>query len=728
MSRIELDDPRLTAYVLNELAPEERAVIDAAQDADPALRAELEALRQTIGMLAEELSREPAPELEPAQRAAVELRAVPPRPPRPARYSPLVVMAQLALMAVPVLILMSAGTAKYQSMGQSRPPSNQHALLPRGQSPEVRKQVGRELAPKPPKLGSRLRSSNDYYYDYTRGYSGDGYAAEGFDRNGFDRNGFDRHGFDKNGFNQRGFAREGLDRDGYDSRGFDRRGYDRAGYDRSGRDRKGLDRKGQAGGVTEEASGAASTAFRDYNRHRDALRKMRDEGLTPPAVEPLTENAFLDARAHPLSTFSIDVDTASYSKVRRYLTEGARPPAAEVRVEELINYFPYSYPEPDAGEPLTVAAEVAGAPWTPGHRLVRVALKARSIAPAQRPASNLVFLVDVSGSMEPEDRLPLVQRSLEMLLPQLSGQDRIAIVVYAGSSGLVLPSTAGDQKAKIGLAIRNLQAGGSTNGGEGIELAYRIAREHFIEGGNNRVVLATDGDFNVGITSPDALEAAIKEKAKSGVFLSVLGYGMGNHQDATLERLADRGNGNHAYIDTLLEAHKVLVEQMAGTLVTVAKDVKIQLEFDPAQVASYRLIGYENRALENRDFTDDTKDAGEMGAGHTVTALYEIVPAAEPGTAPMLTVKVRHQPPAGGASRELTFPVTDRGTPFMAATPDFRWAAAVAGFGMELRGSRHRGNLTLELVRGIAVSAVGADPGGYRAELIELVKRAEAVR
>ncbi len=345
----------------------------------------------------------------------------------------------------------------------------------------------------------------------------------------------------------------------------------------------------------------------------------------------VSENPFHNVLRDPLSTFSIDVDTASYANVRRFLQSGTLPPRDAVRIEELINYFDYNYPPPSAGQPFSVNVEVAACPWEPQHRLARIGIKGMTFDDRNRPAANLVFLIDVSGSMNQPNKLPLVQESLQLLVNQLRRNDSVAIVVYAGASGLVLPPTSGGNRAAILDAIQRLSAGGSTNGGAGIQLAYDTAIQHFITGGVNRVILATDGDFNVGVQNREELQRLIEDKAKSGVFLSVLGYGMGNLKDGTLEMLADKGNGNYAYIDTINEAQKVLVDQMGGTLITIAKDVKIQVEFNPAEVSSYRLIGYENRMLAAQDFNDDRKDAGEIGAGHTVTALYEIIPASLAG-------------------------------------------------------------------------------------------------
>jgi Ca-activated chloride channel family protein len=488
-------------------------------------------------------------------------------------------------------------------------------------------------------------------------------------------------------------------------------------------------------------------------------------GLPPPAGEGarrleerrevyarVAESRMASPRGEPLSTFSIDVDTASYANVRRFLTGGRRPPREAVRIEELINYFRYDYPQPEGDAPFSVTVDAAECPWRAGHRLVRIGLQGRQIDRAARPAGNLVFLVDVSGSMQAPSKLPLVKQALAMLVEELTENDRVAIVTYAGNAGLLLPPTSGDQKQAILAAIDRLTPGGSTHGSAGITLAYEQAREHFIEGGSNRVILATDGDLNVGVTGTDALVSLIKQQAAGGTFLTVLGCGEGNLQDDKLEALADNGNGIYAYLDGVREARKVLVEQLAGSTVTIAKDVKIQVEFNPAQVASYRLLGYENRALAARDFKDDAKDAGEIGAGHSVTALYEVVLVGDESTsgggaeplkyqrepAPpepvavdpqasreLLTVKLRWKRPDGDTSTLHEVPLTDRGGAFATAPADLRFAAAVAAFGMILRESDQRGEATLALVAKIAAESLGRDEGGYRAEFLDLVRRAE---
>jgi Ca-activated chloride channel family protein len=443
----------------------------------------------------------------------------------------------------------------------------------------------------------------------------------------------------------------------------------------------------------------------------------------------LLENPFRQATTESLSTFSADVDTASYSNVRRFLMrEGRMPPPDAVRVEEMLNYFSYSYPAPTGDAPVSATIEVSGCPWAAGHELVRIGLQARTIDDSQLPPRNLVFLLDVSGSMSPANRLPMVKRAMRMLVDQLNARDTVAIVTYAGASGVALEPTSGDQKGAIISALSRLEPGGSTNGAEGIERAYQLARAHFQDKGVNRVILSTDGDFNVGVTSQSALVKLIERERQTGVYLSVLGVGEGNLHDATMEMLADKGNGNYAYLDSLAEARKVLVTQAGGTLVTVAADVKLQAEFDPSQVKSYRLIGYENRALRNEDFADDSKDAGDMGAGHSVTALYEIEPVAPQLASAKgpLTLRLRYKDPGSTESKLLTF-ASPAARPLDQASSDFRFAASVAAFGMMLRDSQWKGNASYSMIQGLAATATTPDRGGYRAEFREMVAQAERV-
>jgi Ca-activated chloride channel family protein len=461
------------------------------------------------------------------------------------------------------------------------------------------------------------------------------------------------------------------------------------------------------------------------------------------AYDHIAENDFVTVADDPLSTFSIDVDTASYSNVRRFLKDGQLPPADAVRIEELVNYFDYEYSAPTGKEPFSMTSEVSSCPWNDENLLVHVGLQGMKVDMSEVPARNLVFLLDVSGSMESPDKLPLVRQGMSMLAENMRKQDRISIVVYAGASGVVLEPT--NDKAEILAALERLQAGGSTNGGAGIELAYKLAEKTFVKGGINRVVLATDGDFNVGTTSEGELVRMIEEKRKSGVFLSVLGFGTGNLKDATMEELADKGNGNYAYIDSALEAKKVLVQEGGSTLVTIAKDVKIQVEFNPKEVASYRLVGYENRKLAHQDFNDDTKDAGEIGAGHSVTALYEVVPAgskkgvsgvdklkyqdekplaAAASSGELMNVKIRYKKPDGDKSELTSFSITGDDRSLDKTTPDFRFAAAVAEFGMLLRDSKHKGDATWAEVEDLAKgSSERSDE--HKAEFLTLVEAAK---
>jgi Ca-activated chloride channel family protein len=492
----------------------------------------------------------------------------------------------------------------------------------------------------------------------------------------------------------------------------------------------------------------------ELSRSQTAMTFSRLEGFAPrrqsaefntEAYDKIDEHGFKRVADDPRSTFSIDVDTASYSNVRRFLTAGTLPPVDAVRIEELINYFRFAYPNAQDDTPFSVTTEVAPCPWNPRHRLALIGLQARALEAGRTPPRNLVFLLDVSGSMDSPDKLPLVKSAMRMLTDTLTPEDRVAIVVYAGASGLALPSTPGNRKADIQHAISELQPGGSTNGAEGIELAYDIARRNFVTGGINRVILATDGDFNVGVTSEGDLVRLIEEKREKGVFLSVLGVGTGNVKDSTMEKLADKGNGNYAYLDSLHEARRVLVAEAGATLVTVAKDVKIQVEFNPRTVGGYRLIGYENRALQHQDFNDDRKDAGEIGAGHSVTALYEIVPPGEPvdggTTAPLkyqdqskpnaastsnelMTVSLRYKQPDGDASRLMSVAVRDASTEL---TDNLGFASAVAEFGMLLRKSEHKGQATWASAQELARRFRGKDPDGYRAEFIRLVDLAASM-
>ncbi|MCB9273583.1 MAG: von Willebrand factor type A domain-containing protein [Lewinellaceae bacterium] len=459
--------------------------------------------------------------------------------------------------------------------------------------------------------------------------------------------------------------------------------------------------------------------------------------------DAINENRFYEVNKEPLSTFSIDVDAASYSNMRRFLKNGQQPPKDAIRIEEMVNYFNYDYPEPEGEHPFEVITEISDCPWQPANKLLHIGLQGKHIPMENLPPSNLVFLIDVSGSMDQPNKLPLLQSSFKLLTDQLRKQDKVAIVVYAGAAGLVLEPTSGADKQKIKEAIGNLRAGGSTAGGAGIQLAYKTAQENFVKGGNNRVILATDGDFNVGASSDADMVRLVEKERESGVFLTVLGFGMGNYKDNKMQKLADAGNGNHAYIDDISEAKKVLVSEFGGTVFTIAKDVKLQIEFNPTRVRGYRLIGYENRVLANEDFNDDKKDAGELGSGHTVTALYEIIPTGvesaylakvddlkyqENTVKPLAskskelcTIKLRYKQPDGYTSKLLDHPVLDNGTKLDNSSDNFRWSAAVAEFGLLLRSSEYKGDATYAHAAKLARSAKGKDPNGYRREFIDMI-------
>jgi Ca-activated chloride channel homolog len=693
------DDPRLTAYALGELDDDERAAVEAAVAGDPEARAAIEAIRATSGLLTEALQAEGRPELTPAQRQAIRAQAAPrprPVPVRQAAHPSRKVFAFPNLSWLRPYRALAAAVVVAVGLG---------ALA-------LQINVGPVLY-----WLNNVRTSRGHE-DATRESAGDVRLTLGDVLMG---------------------------RAGNDVRGTVEQRY--------GLDRPALSRVLDS--PTSEPAADAST-FGQTGAYAPAIPPalipgVQDTQSAPwntEAYDRVVDNPFRTVQDEPLSTFSIDVDTASYANVRRFLTSGQVPPPDAVRIEELLNYFEYDYEPPAAGDdtPFAVHVEVADAPWKPEHRLVRIGLKGREIDTSARPAANLVFLIDVSGSMADPNKLPLVQAALGMLAQSLRADDRVAIAVYAGASGLVLPSTSGGDRETIRRAIDYLSAGGSTNGGEGIELAYRTATANMIEGGVNRVILATDGDFNVGVTDQGSLIRMVETNARRGVFLTVLGFGMGNYKDSTLEQLADKGNGNYAYIDTENEARKVLVDQVSGTMVTIAKDVKIQVEFNPTAVSAYRLIGYENRMLASQDFNDDAKDAGEIGAGHAVTALYEVVPVGVPidvpgvdplkyqqsgslsaaaGSGEILNLKLRYKAPDALLSTLREFPVNDPGATMTMASPDMKFAAAVAEFGMLLRGSDYRGAASWAEVYNLAIDGLGTDAKGYRREFLGLVQTAQ---
>ncbi len=488
-----------------------------------------------------------------------------------------------------------------------------------------------------------------------------------------------------------------------------------------------------------DTDGFSASGVVQYKREGAFSRARAASDFNTEQYDWIPENAFKMAMDNPLSTFSIDVDRAAYANVRRFLNDNQLPPPDAVRIEEMINYFDYNYPEPEGEDPFAISLEVADCPWNDGHQLAMVGLQGVKVDTRDLPSNNLVFLLDVSGSMDSPDKLPLLKSAMRLLVDQLRPEDRVSIVVYAGAAGLVLEPTA--DKERIAEAIERLNAGGSTAGGAGIELAYRTAQEGFIKNGNNRVILATDGDFNIGVSSDGELVRIIEDKRKSGIYLTVLGFGRGNLKDSKMEKLADKGNGNYAYIDDILEAKKTLVNEMGGTLLTIAKDVKIQVEFNPAQIKAYRLIGYENRMLAKEDFDDDKKDAGELGAGHTVTALYELIPAGSGETVPvaeelmyqrtqlvdsddLMTVKLRYKQPDSDVSKLLVRTVAAADVEGRRPSDNFRFASEVAEFGLLLRDSEFKGNASFGKVIERAKTARGEDAEGYRSEFIRLVEKA----
>jgi Ca-activated chloride channel family protein len=735
--KIDLNDPRLTAYALGELDDAERVEIETLLKDDEVARREVETMRRAATTLADELRSEPCPQLTPEQIAKIEERFAPAK--KEAVLFPwwralgwataLGAAAMVTALLLPALNKASprgrrltVGTpsgqqATLKETPRSRPESSQVQFEadekdvgviarafapPPGQAgvPEIK------VAPQPAERKSIVASSGvtsdtvgtEYYTPATSPTAprlGD-VTATGSAGN---------------------FA--------FDSR--------RADWDQTAP-------RGRAEWRQQERVPEDVTIYRGTQQ-----RLIPAEQFDTESYSRLTENPFVAVSQNPLSTFGLDVDTASYANIRRFLNQGSLPPRDAVRIEEMLNYFSYDYPAPKRNEPFSLYVEMAACPWNPAHRLALVGLKAKDITAHKAQPMNLVFLIDVSGSMQPENKLPLIKQGLRLLVERLAARDHVAIVVYADNSRVVLTSTRGDDKETILAAIESLEAGGSTNGGEGIQSAYREASRNFIEGGVNRVILCTDGDFNVGITDQNSLVRLIQQQAKSGVFLSVLGLGMGNLKDSTMQKLADKGNGNYAYIDDLDEAQKVLVEQMRGTLVTVAKDAKLQIEFNPALVQSYRLIGYEKRMLRAQDFNNDRKDAGEVGAGHTTTALYEIIPASEVSTAPgvdplryqpsprpasneeLMTVKLRYKEPEGSTSKLLTAAVKDMRTSWRGTSSDFRFAASVAAFGMVLRDSPYKGNADYNLALELASGARGRDNNGYRSEFINLVEKARSL-
>jgi Ca-activated chloride channel family protein len=790
------DDPRLTAYVLGELDTAEAAELAREIETNPDMQAAVDELRELIGDVTTALETEATPQLAAEQRASLETASValagPDGSAPPRRQFAVIVSTAVSVAVVAGVAMLMSSSETHQADSDVKYREDSSAVsysMTNRSSSDVSSQGGESRYGK---IGVVEGSSS--------GLGGGGLGGGGIGAGGLGGGiGRDAQGLGDGG-DPRAYKTQSererirrqlknlgtlihrqktirttteslpysnsspLGRDG-------RRRYDTPGVGKPGEGKPGEGRPGEGKPGQDQFESFFDSPLRRTPPARDSYPKggsivgLQNPGdFTPdPDVgfemnfsrtgqeshQAIIENAFITPFAQPLSTFSIDVDTASYSNMRRFLTHGQLPPPNSVRIEELVNYFTYAYLDPAGSHPFSTVLEVGPCPWTPKHRLVRIGLKGREIDHDSRPPTSVVFLLDVSGSMRDANKLPLVKKAMQLLVGQMTEDDRIAIVTYAGNAGLVLDSTSGDRKGDILSAIHNLNASGSTNGEAGIQLAYTQAVKHFIEDGANRVILCTDGDFNVGNFENNELVTLITEKAKSDVFLSIYGFGMGNLKDDKLELLADKGNGQYAYIDNEREAKKVFVDELTGALYTIAKDVKIQVEFNPAHVGAYRLLGYENRILAAKDFNDDTKDAGEIGAGHTVTALYEIVPPEvwqkwegvdklkcqrqgkprkKNGGKEMLTLKLRYKLPKADTSTKIEFPLLDNAKQ-RAAMPsrDFEWASSVVAFGMLLRNSQHKGQADFDLVRELAIGSKGDDQGGLREEFVKLIETAKSL-
>ncbi len=698
------DDHRLLAFALEELEGDEQKQIAAAVAADPELQQLVDEYRELGRQLTDELGSAPTPALEAAQRRAI-LKHL---PGEPQRHRPRTLYTLIALGAAALFALGIGGLLLFSILSQA--PSTEPETA---SAPEILYFKKRPAA----KKDYEITENSEVVFAHPEAEDSD--LMRDVDK---------------------------ATSSTYTVKG----GEGTAGSERPA---------GQYGYYTFQPQNSPGVSDRTITTYYDNLEQRPATAgdivkrLQVGSHSRLVDNDFKAAWTAPFSTFSVDVDTAGYSMVRTQLNQGRLPHADSVRVEEMVNYFDYSYAPPPDEMPFAVHVEVASCPWNRRHRLARIGLKGKEIPWDKRPSSNLVFLLDVSGSMARPRKLDYVKESMKKLVAKLGESDRVSIVVYAGAAGLVLPSTAGDKQDLIVESLEQLNSGGSTAGGQGIELAYKTAGANFIEGGINRVILCTDGDFNVGLQNQNDLERLIEEKAKSGVFLSVLGFGMGNFRDNKMEALSNKGNGNYAYIDTLKEAEKVLVNQASGTLLTIAKDVKIQVNFNKYKVHAYRLIGYANRMLKKEEFHDDRKDAGDIGAGHTVTALYEIVPvgvedvkvavadddkySANPPSAEdipedarreLMTVRLRFKAPDAKRSKLREYPIPDKFLKCADASGDFKFAASVAAFGMLLRDSKFSGTANFNTVLELAGEGVGKDPQGCRKEFLELVKRAQTIK
>lgn len=704
------NDPRLTAYALGEIEDDnERMEIESAVAADPELQAVVDSSRGMGDLLSDGLAAEPAPELSEFEKAKLEQK--PDAPSRPAAFwaehkrSLMGAAAALVLLGVLVPQFTTYKTEVEPRIGADLLDGvDQSSLAERDESTVASDEDGATSSePKPDhNVGGLVKEAEEVQMDQApvQASTPKKEAAKAL-----------------------GGARGGEQLSVADNR-----------------HRQSVDAYAPQMVLTTRSNLQMAPSSRPMERNWNTE-----------SYDPIEETGFRSPQVAPLSTFSIDVDTASYANVRRFLNQGQLPPADAVRIEELINYFPYDDAAPtqsleDGGDPFAVHMDQSFAPWNPEHRLLRIALKGYEMPWEERPASNLVFLLDVSGSMSSANKLPLLQDAMELLVRRLDQRDRVAIVVYAGASGLVLPSTTANNRETIEHALQNLKAGGSTNAGAGVELAYKAAREHFIEGGNNRVILCTDGDFNVGQTNRGELAEIAEQQADAGVSLSILGFGMGNYKDDMLETLSNKGKGSYAYVDSMAEARKVFIEDLASNIFKIAKDVKIQVEFNPGVVQAYRLIGYENRRLKAEDFNNDKKKAGDIGPGHSVVALYEVVPVGSemklPGVDPLkyqakskaeaapdaeiATVKLRYKRPDEDKSQLIEAALrTEEAVPFAKASDDLRFGAAVAGFGMLLRESEGLEGFDYRQVEQIAVDSLGQDRGGHRSEFSGLVRQAE---
>lgn len=747
------NDPRITAYTLGELSPDEVAAFESEMSASPELAAAVEEANVLTSQLKSHFAAETTPPLDATRRSEIlakptvsPVKPVDIRPWWKRRWVEIAVAASLVFIVIGLSLpaTQSMRVSSYNMQSPSGGGASDRADFPAG---VVAESVADESLRYQQSMPTSAPSEEDHPFGFADAPTPMFKQSQDSLSMDVSELGQERPGVQHAELAVRsGREMKSMEGTMYEGgMGGGRRGMEGMGGMMGSGDMQGM---GAMGGMM--GGGYMYGGGDMHLLHDDAIDFGRGPGMAGDRFDPITDNPFKRVSEHPVSTFSIDVDTASYSKMRSFLTESRTLPRPDsVRIEEMINYFDYAYEPPaaDSEHPLVARAEIVSCPWNESHRLARIALKGKTFGANERPACNLVFLIDSSGSMNASNKLPLVQEGMKLLLSKLGPNDRVAIVVYAGSAGLVLESTPASDDAKIRRALTQLAAGGSTNGGAGITLAYQTARDNFIKEGVNRVILCTDGDFNVGTTGTDSLVRMLEQEAKGGVFLTVLGFGMGNHNDAMLEQISGKGNGTYAFIDTINEARKVLVDQTDSTLVTIAKDVKLQLEFNPTHVSAYRLIGYENRILAKEDFNDDKKDAGEIGAGHTVTALYEIVPAGVQADAiapptdglkyqkevslteaadseEVLTIKMRYKAPDGDTSKLVEFPLKDEGKSFEQADADVRFAAAVAGFGLKLRMSPYAGKWSYSDVEKTAEAALGNDPYGLRAEFLELVRTA----